>query len=148
MDLLRLCTTNLVDRDVCKVALQGGPYSFTDDDVHLKLWFPILTGMQSVMFDRRLEVRTQYVRTTTAATVFLSIVRRMQREHTTHSLTFFLSSVVARARRLLLDIFKTYGGLISPSLWGLIFSGVVLPIFQHVRRGENVLTKEVRGSRI
>eukprot|EP00698_Gefionella_okellyi_P024701 TRINITY_DN878_c0_g1_i2.p1 TRINITY_DN878_c0_g1~~TRINITY_DN878_c0_g1_i2.p1 ORF type:complete len:1588 (+),score=410.80 TRINITY_DN878_c0_g1_i2:68-4831(+) len=105
LSFLGTCAEHLAEHDSCAVALKEGPYLYTDSDAHMRVWFPILTGLQPVISDRRLEVRTE-------------------------------------ARKLLLDILKRYGGIFSAGLWRLMFSGVVLPIFQHVRHGHNTLTKE------
>jgi hypothetical protein len=127
---LRFCAAQLAEKDVCGVQSKEGA-AFADTDTHIRMWFPILTGIQTVIGDRRLEVRTEYVWLCLSLSVGLSLSVLLTGD---------------RARRLLLDILRSYGGLFSGGLWRLIFAGVVMPIFEPVRSGENLLTREVRGA--
>jgi len=67
-------------------------YVFTDDDIHIKFWFPILIGFSEIVSHSHIDVRT-----------------------------------VALER--LFVVLKEYGTMFTPSLWNLIFKGVILPIF-------------------
>lgn len=67
-----------------------------DDDGHIGLWFPILTGLASAMQDERKAVR-----------------------HAANSGLF--------------KVLNDHGGHFAPSMWILIFRGVLSPIFDDVR---------------
>jgi brefeldin A-inhibited guanine nucleotide-exchange protein len=71
-------------------------YVFTDEDVHIKYWFPVLTGFSEVVTHPHIDVRT-----------------------------------VALER--LFGVLKEFGTMFTPSLWNLVFKGVILPIFIGVR---------------
>lgn len=67
-----------------------------DDDGHIGLWFPILTGLAAAMQDERGAVRLA-------------------------------------ANNGLFKVLTDHGGRFSPSMWTLIFRGVLSPIFDDVR---------------
>lgn len=67
-----------------------------DDDGHIGMWFPILTGLAAAMQDER------------------SLVREA-------------------ASTGLFKVLKEHGGRFAPSMWTLVFRGVLSPIFDDVR---------------
>ncbi|KAL9643293.1 hypothetical protein ABK040_014749 [Willaertia magna] len=61
ISLLKLCAMHIVNNNVDAIK---DVKIYTDDEVHFKLWFPILTGLSRLISDdRREEVRTNAVKT-------------------------------------------------------------------------------------
>eukprot|EP01138_Halocafeteria_seosinensis_P008060 gb/GECG01008236.1/.p1 GENE.gb/GECG01008236.1/~~gb/GECG01008236.1/.p1 ORF type:complete len:1924 (+),score=268.60 gb/GECG01008236.1/:1-5772(+) len=74
----------------------GRIWKFTDKEEHLRVWWPLLTGLAGITSDHRLPIRT-------------------------------------RALNCLFGLLRRFGPGFSQSLWSLIFSGVLLPLFDDVR---------------
>lgn len=99
---IRTCTDKVVSGDVEGIPVTqqyGEPDGtcFTDSREHLRVWFPILTGLsQLITSDPREQVQQCAMET-------------------------------------LFSILSTHGKLFSAKLWELIFSGVLLPIFDEIK---------------
>mmetsp|Transcript_25861 Transcript_25861/g.43279 ORF Transcript_25861/g.43279 Transcript_25861/m.43279 type:complete len:1714 (+) Transcript_25861:76-5217(+) len=60
IDHVRYCAAKLADGAVCDLqSSTDGPIQFTDDKVHIKLWFPIFTGLSRLINDSRSPVRAR-----------------------------------------------------------------------------------------
>ena len=81
---------------VSDYSTDGKIWKFADKEEHLKVWWPLLTGLAGIISDHRLVIRT-------------------------------------RALNCMFALLRRFGPGFSQSLWSLIFSGVLLPLFDDVR---------------
>lgn len=123
--LLAFCARQLSEGIVTPITKQdNSTVVFTDNDKHLALWFPILTGLSGIISHSHVDVRTAYE--------FLV------------SLMNIILILYCSALSALFKILNGYGAMFNPGVWELIFRGVLLPIFDNVKYfgGSDVLQED------
>lgn len=70
---LIFCANQLASGGVCPLSKnENGEVVITDNDKHLQLWFPLLTGLAGIVGHSHVDVRTAYV--TVTLLIFLHVV--------------------------------------------------------------------------
>ena len=116
---------------------------FTDCQAHFTQWWPLLTGLAALIGDARPPVRDAARKCLVCVYVRFRCCRGFV---TCPGTVHIKCQVRSRALEALFGLLREFGPGFSSSFWGLVYRGVLLPMFDDVRHAQRPESPIIAGA--